>query len=190
MKYFLLFLLAFVSLASARTPIDTIAWERSDSGSKYVKIHVPDTNYFREYTVYTRFTPDSIPADTTFELIDSAKGIGSVNIPANPPHVRYLLDMAAFAGANATWVYRLHLDDDTLFTSTFTGVSSQVRNLYFYVDTTRSMIYLTKITRGATSQTAIDSASFTNFGVAHRVRWTLQVSEPARLLGVRGTIQK
>jgi hypothetical protein len=39
MRFVLSLLVLCTSLVHARTPIDTIAMERSDSGSRYVKIH-------------------------------------------------------------------------------------------------------------------------------------------------------
>lgn len=101
MKYLLLFLLAFVSFASARTPIDTVAWERSDSGSKYIKIHA---ELPREQTLYSRYTPTNMDSGVAIELLDSA--------------------------------------------------------------------------------------SFTRWGVANKISWTVTPSNKARLLGVRGAIQR
>lgn len=188
MRYFFTLLLVFACGAFARTPLDTLAWERSDSGAKYVKIHA---QYPREQTLYTRFTPDSIPADTTVELIDSLRGSGTVVLPALTLPGRYLLQIAAFTHTNATWVYTLKLDTTTLFTGTYTSAKVQVRDLSVYADTLRKQLYITRITRNESSAiTVIDSVGFTTFGLPHRVHWTLNVTAPARLLAVRGYIQQ
>lgn len=188
MRYLFTILLVLACNTFARTPLDTLAWERSDSGAKYVKIHGA---YPREQTLYTRFIPDSIPAGTTVELIDSLRGRGTVMLPALSMPGRYLLQVSAFTNTNASWVYTLKLDTTTLFTGTYTSSKVQVRDLVVYADTLRKRLYVARTTRNeASAITVVDSVGFTNFGLSHRVHWTLNVTAPARLLAVRGYIQQ
>lgn len=188
MRQILLFILAATACVVARTPIDTLAWERSDSGTKYVKVHGA---YPREQTIYARFQPDSLPEDTAVELLDSIKGWGSVYLPAFLVPSKYRLDFSAFSEVNSNWVYTLKLDTTTLFTGTYTSSKVQVRELAVYADTTKKKLYITRTTRNeAASVTTVDSVDFTTFGQPHRVHWTLNVSNPARLLGLRGYIQQ
>lgn len=188
MKHLLFVLLALVSCVFARMPIDTIAWERSDSGAKYVKVHVP---YIRDQTLYARFTPDSIPANTNVELIDSLKGWGTVRIPGLTTPSRYMLDFSGYSSATSTWVYTLKLDTVTLFTGTYTSAKVQIRELAVYADTAKQKLYVTRTTKNeAAAVTTVDSVAYTSFGQSHRVHWIINVNNPARILGLRGHIQQ
>lgn len=182
----LLVLLACVSVY-ARTPLDTVVTERSDSGNHYVKLHVPA---LREQTVYTRYTVESIPANTVTQLLDSAKGAGTVHIPPMTRPSRYALDLSLFSQSNTTWNYSLKLDTITLFTSSTSASKIQVRTLEIYASPARNKLYLRRTNRGDDgSVSTVDSTAFTSWGNYHRVYWTVNPSNPATILGVRGAIE-
>jgi hypothetical protein len=186
MKFYT-YICLLVSAVCARTPIDTLAVERSDSGSKYVRFHVP---YLSEHTVYTRYTVENIPANVVTELIDSAKGRGSVYIPPMQVPSRYALDLAVFSNTNTTWNYTLKIDTLTVFTAQSNASKIQIRTLEVYASPARNKLYLRRTNRGDDgSVSAIDSATFGNWGQPHRIYWTIQPSNPATLLGVRGSLE-
>lgn len=188
MKYFLLFLLAFVSLASARTPIDTVAWERSDSGSKYIKIHA---ELPREQTLYSRYTPTNMDSGVAIELLDSAAGRGTIYAPVATYPTRYVLCMTAFATSAVTWSYTLKVDTTTVFAATSSSAKLQIRDLEIYADTVTDKLYMRRtVIADASIATVLDSASFTRWGVVNKISWTVTPSNKAKLLGVRGAIQR
>lgn len=171
----------------SRTPIDTLAIERSDSGNKYVQVRVPHIN---DQTVYTRYVVENIPANTVTDLIDSAKGSGSVYIPPMLIPSRYALDLAVFSHSNTVWEYTLKVDSLTLFTAQSTASKIQIRTIEIYASPQRNKLYLRRTNRGDDgSVSTIDSANVSNWGTYHRVYWTIKPNNPATLLGVRGTIQ-
>lgn len=175
------------SLVLARTPIDTLATERSDSGNKYVKIHVPVLN---EQTVYTRYTVENIPANTPTDLIDSLKGVGAVRIPPMLVPSRYALDLALFSQTNTTWAYSLKIDTVTVFTASSNASKIQIRTIEIYASPARNKLYLRRTNRGDDgSSSTVDSASFTAWGQSNRIHWLVTPSNPATLLGVRGAIE-
>lgn len=188
MRFVLALLVLCTSLVHARTPIDTIAMERSDSGSRYVKIHAALP---REQILYTRFTPYSMPANSATELVDSSRGVGTVYAPVAVSPTRYILNMTAFASASINWAYSLKVDTTTLFSATATGANIQIRDLEIYADTARDKLYMRRtVISGSATATVIDSAGFSGWGVANRISWKLTPSGAATLLGVLGGIQR
>lgn len=188
MRFVLSILFVCASLVHARTPIDTIAMERSDSGSRYVKIHAA---YPRDQTIYARFTPYALPSGVATELLDSSRGVGSVYAPVAVYPTRYLLNMTAFANSSINWSYTLKVDTTTLFSATATGATIQIRNLEIYADTARDKLYMRRtVIASTTISTVIDSADFSNWGVANHISWTLTPSGAATLLGVSGGVQR
>jgi hypothetical protein len=188
MKHTLLILASLATCAFSRTPIDTLAIERSDSGSHYVPVHIPQPT---ETSLYVRLVPESIPEDTTIELVDTTKGRGTAWIPGYTVAAKYSLEFTGYSSVSSTWTYTLLLDADTLFSGTYSSAKTQAQNLSVFCDTTLQKLYIARTTRDeAASVTTIDSVAYPTFGNPHRVRWTLNVSNPARLLGVRGYIQK
>lgn len=188
MKKLLTCVLLIASLVSARTVIDTVGIERSDSGSKYIKIHAA---YPRTQTIYASYTPRDLPAGVATELIDSSEGIGSVYVPVATAPARYLLSMQAFAASAINWTYTLTVDTVQLFTATTTSSDAQIRDLALYADRTRNLLYLQRtIKHGVTTTVTTDSAAFSNWGVINRVSWKCTPSGDARLLGVSGGIEQ
>ena len=187
MKLISITLVCLASLACARTPLDTIATERSDSGNKYVRIHMPTLN---EQTVYTRYVVENIPGGVATDLIDSLKGYGSVRIPPMTVPSRYALDLAAFAPTNTTWSYSLKIDNTTVFTASSSASKIQIRTIEIYASPTRSKLYLRRTNRGDDgSASTVDSMSFSDWGQSHRIHWLITPSNSATLLGVRGAIE-
>lgn len=187
MNQLLAVVLCLASLVTARTPLDTLAMERSDSGNKYVKIHVP---VLSEQTLYTRYVVENIPANTPTELLDSLKGSGTVRIPPMLIPSRYALDLAVFAQTNTTWLYSLKIDTTTVFTASSSASKIQIRTIEIYASPARNKVYLRRTNRSDDgSPSTVDSASFSNWGQSHRIQWLVTPSNPATLLGVRGALE-
>lgn len=188
MKSIFLLIAIVAGLAQARTPIDTLAVQRTDSGNVYVKIHAA---YPREQLVYGRFTPDALPSGVATQLIDSAKGVGSVYAPIATAPTRYMLNMTAFASATTNWSYVLKVDTTTVLSATATGTKIQIRNLEIYADTLHNKLYMRRtVFADASTATVIDSAVFTRWHVPSRISWTINPTNPATLLGVSGSIEQ